>query len=147
MVAVNVAERKRDEARQILQNAQAAQQAAKGQLSQLEGYAQETQERWGAREGACLKPEVMYHHHQFMGRLGHAAGLQSGVVADQAQRVEAASQQLLAAELRLASLRKVLEARRRDMDQQQARRDQKQMDERAAIKYHGSTNGPLGQES
>ncbi|MBO0940818.1 flagellar FliJ family protein [Acidovorax temperans] len=91
MVAVSVAERKRDEARQVLQNAQAACQAAQGQLSQLEGYAEEIQERWGAKEGASLKPEVMYHHHQFMGRLGHAAGLQSGVVADHMQRIEAAS--------------------------------------------------------
>ena len=90
MVAVSVAERKRDEARQVLQNAQAACQAAQGQLSQLEGYAEEIQERWGAKEGASLKPEVMYHHHQFMGRLGHAAGLQSGVVADHLQRIEAA---------------------------------------------------------
>ena len=43
MVAVSVAERKRDEARQVLQNAQAAYQAAQGQLSQLEGYAEEIQ--------------------------------------------------------------------------------------------------------
>ena len=49
MVAVSVAERKRDEARQVLQNAQAACQAAQGQLSQLEGYAEEIQERWGAQ--------------------------------------------------------------------------------------------------
>lgn len=147
MVAVSVAERKRDDARQQLQYAQAAHQAAQGQLSQLEGYAQETQERWGAKEGAHLKPEVMHHHYQFMGRLGHAAGLQSGVVADHAQRVESASQQLVTAELRLASLRKVLEARRREMELQQARRDQKQTDERAAIKYHSSTSSPSGQES
>ena len=69
MVAVSVAERKRDDAPSS-QNAQAACQAAQGQLSQLEGYAEEIQERWGAKEGASLKPEVMYHHHQFMGDLG-----------------------------------------------------------------------------
>ena len=149
MVAVSVAERKRDEARQTLQNAQAAQQAALNQLSQLEGYAQEIQGRWGAKEGATLKPEVMYHHNQFMGRLGLDAGLQSGVVQEQVQRVDAASRQLLATELRLASLRKVLEARRRDVALQQARREQKQTDERAAIKYHSTStaNGPVGQES
>lgn len=50
MVAVSVAERKRDEARQTLQNAQAAQQAALNQLSQLEGYAQEIQGRWGPKK-------------------------------------------------------------------------------------------------
>lgn len=147
MVAVSVAERKRDEARQILQNAQATHVSAQNQLSQIEGYAQETQDRWGAKEGVLVKPEVMYHHNQFMGRLGHAAGLQSGVVVDHAQRVEAASRQLLAAELRLASLRKVAEARQKEMQLQQTRREQKQTDERAALKYHGTANGPIGQES
>ena len=62
------------------------------------------------------------------------------------QRIEAASRQVLAAELRLASLRKVLAARRKEIELQQARRDQKQTDERAAIKYHSNAIGPLGQE-
>jgi flagellar FliJ protein len=69
------------------------------------------------------------------------------VVQEQVQRVDAASRQLLATELRLASLRKVLEARRRDVALQQARREQKQTDERAAIKYHSTANSPVGQES
>ena len=41
----------------------------------------------------------------------------------------------LAAELRLSSLRKVMEKRRHDIQLQQMRRDQKQTDERAALQY------------
>ena len=41
-VAVEVASRKRDDARQALQDMLAAQQAARAQLDQLEDYARET---------------------------------------------------------------------------------------------------------
>ena len=134
-VAVELALRKRDEARRVLQDARRAQQAAREQMAQLEGYAQETQNRWGMRANADVQPQVMYHHYQFMDRLGHAAGVQTSVVSDHAARVQAARQALLAAELRLSSLRKVMEKRRHDIQLQQMRRDQEQTDERAALQY------------
>lgn len=134
-VAVEAATRKRDSARRVLQDAQAAQFAAQAQLDQLEGYARETESRWGVKADTAMKPEVMYHHHQFMGRLGHAAGMQNNVVGDHAHRVEAARQALLQAELRLASLRKVMESRHRELELAQTRREQKQTDERAALQY------------
>ena len=102
------------------------------QLEQLSGYAAETQQRWGMREGAAVQPEVMRHHYQFMGRLDHAIGLQTQAVSGQDQRVHQAGQVLLQAELRLASLRKVLERRRADLLREQQRREQKQTDELAS---------------
>ena len=131
-VAVEVASRKRDEARRLLQDAQGAQQAAQDQLNQLQGYARETEGRWGMRADAAVQPEVMFHHYQFMDRLGHAVGLQTGVVGDHASRVQDATRTLLDAELRLASLRKVLERRRADLLREQQRREQKQTDELAS---------------
>ncbi|GKS97296.1 flagellar export protein FliJ [Acidovorax sp. SUPP2825] len=145
LVAVEMAERKRDEARQVLQDAQRARQASQAQLQQLEGYALETQGRWGAQADTTVKPEVMYHHYQFMDRLAHAVGLQTGVVGDQAGRVEHATRAVLAAELRLAALKKVVEKRRIEMDKLQARRDQKQTDERAALQF-GKENATQGQQ-
>ena len=62
-----------------------------------------------------MQPEVMYHHYQFIGKLEHAIGLQSGVVQDQARRVEQARQALLQAELRLTSLRKVVERKQHEL--------------------------------
>jgi flagellar FliJ protein len=140
-VAVEMATRQRDEARRMLQHAQGAQRAAQDQLQVLRGYAQETEGRWGMRAQATVAPEVMFHHYHFMGKLDHAAGLQSGVVDDQAQRVALAQQQLREAEVRLASLRKLLEKRQMEALQAQARRDQKMTDERAALRHRSSPHG------
>ena len=145
-VAVEVASRKRDEARRLLQDAQGAQQAAQDQLNQLQGYARETEGRWGMRADAAVQPEVMFHHYQFMDRLGHAVGLQTGVVSDHASRVQDATRTLLDAELRLARLRQVVEKRQHDHERQQMRREQKQTDERASIQVRNAINGPPGQE-
>ena len=140
-VAVEAASRKRDDARRVLQDTLAAQQAARSQLDQLEDYARETQARWGMKADTAVKPEVMFHHYHFMDRLGYAAGVQTGVVGDHASRVEAARSALLEAELRLASLKKVVEKRRLDLERAEMRRDQKQTDERAALQYRSAAQG------
>ena len=146
MVAVEVASRKRDDARKVLQDTQAAQQAARDQLDQLEGYARETEARWGLRADTAVQPEVMYHHYQFIGKLEHAIGLQSGVVQDQARRVEQARQALLQAELRLTSLRKVVERKQHELAIAQMRREQKQTDERASLRLAVANRGMGPQE-
>ena len=131
-VAVDVALRHRDEARRLLQDARGAQEGARAQMAQLQGYANDTQNRWGMRANAEVVPEVMYHHYQFMDRLNHAIGLQTTVMDDHGGRVDAAQQALLAAELRLASLKKLMDKRRAEWERLQLRREQKQTDERAA---------------
>ena len=145
-VAVEQASRQRDNARQVLQDTQAAQLAARAQLDQLEGYARETELRWGMKADTTVQPQVMYHHYQFMDRLGHAVGLQTTVVGDHASRVQGATRALLEAELRLASLRKVVEKRQQDHARQQMRLEQKQTDERASMQVRNAINGPPGQE-
>jgi flagellar FliJ protein len=55
-VAVDVASRKRDAARKVLQDALAAQQAARTQLDQLEDYARETESRWGRKADPAMQP-------------------------------------------------------------------------------------------
>ena len=132
-IAIEAAERKRDAARTALQERQRAQQAAQAQMDQLQGYAQEMQERWGAQEGLAVQPEVMHHQYQFMERLQHAIGLQTRVVSDQNIRLDASRQALLAAELRVSSLQKVVQARQRDLALTQMRREQKETDERASM--------------
>ena len=147
MIAIEMAVRKRDEARQALRERQRAHDAAQSQMDQLTSYAQEMQQRWGATEGAEIKPEVMFHHRQFMERLQHALDLQTKVIADQAIRLETAQKALMATELRLSSLNKVVETRRRDMALAQMRREQKQTDERAALQFIGRTFGMQFQEA
>jgi len=140
-VALEMALRHRDEARRLLQDARNARQAAQDQFDQLEGYARETENRWGMRPDAAVQPEVMYHHYQFMNRLNHAMGLQTGVVGSHGERVGVAEKNLLEAELRLASLKKLVEKRQRDALLAQTRREQKQTDERAALQYRKAFNG------
>lgn len=147
MIAIDMAVRKRDEARNALRARQQARDAAKAQMDQLQSYALEMEQRWGATEGASMQPEVMFHHQQFMARLQHAIELQTKVMADQEIRLEAAQKALMAAELRLSSLNKVVETRRRDMALAQMRREQKQTDERAALQFIGRTFGMQFQEA
>lgn len=147
MIAIEMAVRKRDEARNALRERQRAHDAAKMQMEQLEGYAAEMQQRWGASEGASMKPEVMFHHRQFMARLQHAMDVQLKVMADQTIRLETAQKALMTTELRLSSLNKVVETRRRDMALAQMRREQKQTDERAALQFIGRTFGMQFQEA
>lgn len=147
MVAIEMAARKRDEAHQALRERKRAFEAAQSQMEQLQNYVQEMQQRWAPQEGAELKLEVMYHHEQFMARLQHAIALQTRVVQDQSIRLEAAQKALMASELRLTSLNKVVETRRRDIALAQMRREQKQTDERAALQFIGRTFGMQFQEA
>ena len=147
MVAIELATRKRDEARQLLRQRQQSLAAAQEQMQQLQSYQAEMQQRWGAHEGAQLKPEVMYHHHQFMQRLQHAIELQTKVLRDQELRLQAAQQALMNTGLRLTSLQKVVQMRRKDMALAQQRREQKQTDERAALQFIGRTFGMQFQEA
>ena len=143
-IAIEVATRKRDAARQALRDAQRIEQAGQAQLTQLTGYAHETQQRWGARPGAALKPEVMYHHYQFMDRLDQAIGMQTTVVQDQGQRVVQAQQALLQAELRVQSLKKMVERKQHESMVAQMRKEQKQTDERAGLRLAHVYHNPTG---
>ena len=146
-VAIESAERKRDAARTALLERQNAQRAAQAQMDQLQGYVLEMQTRWGAQEGLAVQPEVMHHQYQFMDRLQHAIGLQTRMVADVEIRLETARQALLAAELRVTSLQKVVQARKRDLALAQMRREQKETDERAAIQFFRRSFGLQLQEA
>ena len=132
-VALSMAERQRDASRNSLNEAIASAAAANAQMQQLQSYAGETDARWGTRAGALLAPEVMFHHRHFMGRLSHAMALQTTVVGDHAQRVQAGEGQLLACELRVATLRKLITRRDQEATLIEQRRDQKQTDERAML--------------
>lgn len=140
IVAMDVATRARDEARRVVQDAFASEQAAQDQMAQLNGYAAETQGRWGMRAQAVVQPEVMFHHYQFMDRLNQAMDLQRGVLDDHAQRIQKAQQALVTVEIRLASLKKLVERRQQEAMQRSIRQDQKQTDERASLARHSTTH-------
>jgi flagellar FliJ protein len=134
-LAITVANRKRDEAGQALAQAQQRQIAAQQQLDQLRSYAHETETRWESQARVCAMPELMQHHYQFMARLDQAVQMQLRNVADQAQWVALAQKALLAADLRVATLRQVRAHKQAEIDRLQRRREQRAMDEMAANRY------------
>ncbi|MCW5233958.1 flagellar export protein FliJ [Verminephrobacter eiseniae] len=145
-VALELATRQRDAASKVLQALLAAQRAARARLGQLQDYARDTESRWGMQAGARLQPEVLYHHDRFIERLDEAARIQAGLLSAQSEHVASARGALRAAQLRLASLRQLMQRRSDAMAQQQRRRDQQQTDEWSALRYRDARRGFQEQE-
>ncbi len=142
MLAIEVATRKRDAADQALMQARRAVQFAQGQMEQLESYAADTETRWATANAATVSAGLMQHHQHFMQRLRHAIGLQSGVLADVQRQAEAARQHCVQEEVRLAAFEQLLKKKRAEHARLVARREQKQMDELATLKYaRGAAGG------
>jgi flagellar FliJ protein len=134
-LAIDLATEKRDEAGRQLMQAQRTYQFALNQLGQLESYAADSESRWLSAAQVSVDTGVLQHHYQFMDRLRHAIGLQDGVLADQQRQMEAARQRVQEAEARLAGLKKVMARKQMEQLRTQARREQKQMDEFAAMQH------------
>jgi flagellar FliJ protein len=141
LLAIEMATRKRDEANQDLMRAQNAHAFAQNQMSQLETYAAETEARWAAAAQVSTSPELMRHHYQFMDRLHHAMGLQKGALVNEVGKVELVKKRVLEAEFRLISLKQILKKKQGDIARLESRRDQKQMDEFAALRGGQLTGG------
>lgn len=139
LLAIDLATRQRDQASQAVVGVQNAQLFAQQQMGQLQTYAAETEARWQAAAQVMTTPELMQHHYQFMDRLHHAIGLQESALENAARRTDAAKKIALEAEFRLANLKQVLKKRQADMSVLQSRREQKQMDEFAAIQTRQTT--------
>ncbi|MBU1360257.1 MAG: flagellar export protein FliJ [Gammaproteobacteria bacterium] len=133
-VAVELAQTRRDAAAQVLAKARQQWISAQLQIDQLESYAQECTTRWAQQSLSCT-PELMRHHYQFMARLDHAIGLQTGIVAEHGRNVEREAATLRVAELKLESLRQLMKQRERERQAELSRREQKMSDEQAAIQH------------
>ena len=133
LLAIELATRKRDQAGQGVTQLLSAQLFAQAQMSQLQTYAAETEARWIVGAQTFTTPELMQHHYQFMDRLHQAIGLQEGVMENTRRKVDAAKRMVLEAEFRLVSLKQVLKKKQCDVAIIETRRDQKQMDEFAAM--------------
>lgn len=139
--ARDLALRQRDAAAAQLAAARQAWVAAQLQLDQLQGYAHETDARWSLAAGRTSAPEVMRHHYQFMQRLDHAIALQTGAVEGQARAMRERADALREAEGRLESLKQVLARREQQLAVRERRKEQKQVDETAALQYRKLMQG------
>ena len=134
-LALELANRRRDEAGRAVVHIRRVCLAAEDQMGQLEGYAIDTQSKWALASQSRASPEIMRHYDQFMARLLQAVALQNQVVLEQQQEFEAAKRRLLAAEIRIASLNLMLKKKQSGMHKSQAGREQKQLDEFAAMQH------------
>jgi len=106
-------------------------QRARQQGEQLAAYRGEYMQRWSRQFGRGGAIEIVHCYQSFMQRLEEAMGQQQRQV-DAAERgVAAVRQALLQAELRVASVKKLIERRLAEMARVQERRDQRQTDETA----------------
>lgn len=134
-LAVEQAERLRDERARTVARLQAHLGLLRAQLAQLESYAQETEKRWIGGAHLQISSEMLRHHYQFMGRLRQAMELQESVIAASLHDIAAARNAQTEVEVRLSGLRDVMNKRHKQLQRVVLRREQRQTDEFAALAH------------
>jgi flagellar FliJ protein len=104
---------------------------ARRQGEQLSTYRGEYLQRWGQQFGRGGAIEIVHCYQSFMQRLDEAVSQQQRQVDAAEQGVAAVRQLLLQAELRVASVKKLIERRQAEARRLEERRDQRQTDETA----------------
>jgi flagellar FliJ protein len=128
---LNQAERERDQALAALAQAEQQAQRLQQQAEQLHQYRGELRGRHPAGGGQAAPIGQLRVHQGFSGRLEEAIDQQHLQRLAALDGVERRRQALLALELRVASVRKLLQRRQLAQHQLQARREQRQTDETA----------------
>lgn len=124
-------EGERDQAAASLRRAEGQARRIELQMEQLQGYRGEYQQRWAGQFKQHGAMEIVHCYQSFSQRLEEA-------LAQQQQQLDAAQAQcqrlrqvLLAAETRVASVRKLMERRQLELRRVQDRREQNETDENA----------------
>src|SRR5262245_29041882 len=128
-VLLEQAERERDEALAQQQRADTALRNAEMQVDQLLAYRGECERRWAERSRVGTTPTLMHCYQGFVGRLEGAVQMQGDVVTRARAEVERCRQLTLEQELRVASVRKLIERREAVITQKADRAEQKMFDE------------------
>lgn len=125
------AEAERNQALSTFNLARARCDAARTQGAQLDAYRADYQQRWAAQfaQGAAL--EIVRCYQGFADRLQTAISQQAQAVTQAAAAMARAGDNLSAHELRVASVRKLIERREQALRQASERREQKIDDENA----------------
>lgn len=131
-VLLERAEAERDEALRQVREAQNRAQAARLQHEQLAQYRQDYRQRWTQEFAQRTTVQILGCYQNFGGRLDEAIGQQSGIANFADQRVTLAQNLLREREMRVASVRKLIERRRAEALSTQMRQDQRATDEQAA---------------
>jgi flagellar protein FliJ len=134
----------RDNALAAHRRALVALQGAQAQAEQLVAHRRDTMERAGARTQSNANLVMMQSYQGFMQRLDEAVRQQQVRVDTALQRRESAEHLLVAAEQRVASVRKLIEGRLALAGQLAAKIEQKASDEFASRMAWQREASPLG---
>jgi flagellar protein FliJ len=132
MALLGQAERERDDALAAMQRANEAHLAAQSQADQLLAYRGEYEARFKEQFSRKSSIEILQCYQGFSARLGQAIDQQQHIAGHAALRLEQSRDSLRNQEMRVASVRKLLERRVQELRLAADRRDQKQTDEFAA---------------
>jgi flagellar FliJ protein len=146
LLAIEHATIHRDELAQAAVGVERNLQFAHQQLAQLEGYAADTDARWIGSAAREISAQIICHQYQFMDRLQQAIVLQTGVIAGVVQQLDLAKVNLLQAEFRLSGLNQILKTRKAALMRVQQLREQRQMDEFAAMQHARNRAMPMSGE-
>jgi flagellar protein FliJ len=127
-----VAEGERDHSLAECRRAARSAEIASQQGEQLIGYRSDYEQRWTTRFRTEGSMPVVHCYQGFMNRLGQAVSHQDQVIRKAAEQLAAAEQSLRQHELRVASVRKLIERRELELRVSADRREQKATDEFAA---------------
>lgn len=122
---------RRDEALLQWREAQRQADAARDQADALVTYRSEYRKRWAAQFAKAAPIEIVRCYHGFVERLEQAIESQQLQVTGSAERMAAALARLRHREMKLATVRRLIERRQQAQALAQQRRDQKTTDEAA----------------
>lgn len=132
LVLLEHAERQRDDALTAQRKVEAGLTAALAQQQQLSDYRSEYEQRWTAQFRTGVTMVLMQCYQEFLGRLRGAVDMQGHQVARLRLELDHARSATMAAEVRVASVRKLIERRETAHTRNTERREQKQQDEFAS---------------
>lgn len=126
------AEDERNQALAALSQARTRCDAAREQARQLAGYRGDYDQRWSQQFALGTSLEIVRCYQSFSARLDQAMALQGEAVSRAQAAQDRASDALRAQELRVASVRKLIERRRHEAQRVAQRREQKAADDTAS---------------
>ncbi|MFG6448186.1 flagellar export protein FliJ [Roseateles sp. BYS180W] len=126
------AQAQRDESLRLLQEAQTRARQAQDQQDQLRQYQQEYQQRWSTQFRQPATVQLVGCYQSFGLRLNQAIDQQQHIAGYAEQRLKAARQRVQEQEMRVASIRKLIEHRQLDIQRRNDRVEQRLADEHAA---------------
>ncbi len=135
------AERERNAAMAEAKRVEMEHRNALHQAEQLQTYRRDYEQRWSSQFSRSGGIDIVQCYQGFITRLGQAIDAQERVTLLAAQRLELAQATWQVNEMRVASVRKLIERRGRELRSADDRYEQKQLDEHAARLLWGRAAG------